>query len=106
MSVYIGTLLTRGRKKRKMIDERKQTNTPPAPTGSTVSSFSIICQNCRTPRHWTPALDPSHHPTTLISDEKTKIMTNSANGIEADQGKRVATGSLNMLQMAWSCLRL
>ena len=39
-----GRLPTRGRKKKEMIDERKQTNTPPATTGTTVSSCSTICQ--------------------------------------------------------------
>ena len=29
---------------KEMIDERKQTNTPPATTGTTVSSCSNICQ--------------------------------------------------------------
>ena len=43
-----------------------------------------------------------------ISAEKTKLMTNSANGIhpERDKGKRTEVGHCNKLQVPWSsCFR-
>ena len=43
-----------------------------------------------------------------ISAEKTKLMTNSANGIqrERDKGKRAEVGHCNKLQLLWSsCFR-
>ena len=43
-----------------------------------------------------------------ISAEKTKLMTNSANGIkrERDKGRRTEVGHCNMLQVPWSnCFR-
>ena len=37
-----------------------------------------------------------------ISTEKTKLMTNSANGIQRDKGKRTEVGHCNKLQVPWS----
>ena len=37
-----------------------------------------------------------------ISAEKTKLMTNSANGIKRDKGKRADVGHCNKLQVPWS----
>ena len=42
----------------------------------------------------------------VISSEKTKLMTNSANGIQRDKGKRVEVGHCNKLQVPLSsCFR-
>ena len=41
-----------------------------------------------------------------ISAEKTKLMTNSANGIQRDKGKRTEVGHCNKLHVPWSnCFR-
>ena len=41
-----------------------------------------------------------------ISAEKTKLMTNSANGIQRDKDKRAEVGHCNKLQVPWSsCFR-
>ena len=41
-----------------------------------------------------------------INAEKTKLMTNSANGIQRDKGKRAEVGHCNELQVPWSsCFR-
>ena len=41
-----------------------------------------------------------------ISAEKTKLMTNSANSIQRDKGKRTEVGRCNKLQVPWSsCFR-
>ena len=37
-----------------------------------------------------------------ISAEKTKLMTNSANGIQRDKGKRTEVGHCNKLQVPWT----
>ena len=37
-----------------------------------------------------------------ISAEKTKLMTNSANGIQRNQGKRAEAGYHNKLKVPWS----
>ena len=53
ISVYIGGLPDRGRKKRKMIDERKYVQiTPHAPSASAVCPCPTIIQISRTHRHW------------------------------------------------------
>ena len=41
-----------------------------------------------------------------ISAKKTKLMTNSTNGIQRDKGKRAEVWYCNMLQVPWSsCFR-
>ena len=48
-----GRLPERGRKKREVIDERKNVQTtPPAPIESTVGPCPTVIQISRTPRHW------------------------------------------------------
>ena len=56
------SLSERGRKKRKMIDERKMAKQPPpAPTASAVGPCPTLIQIIRTPRHWKFS---QHHRTT------------------------------------------
>ena len=57
-----GRLPKKGRKKREMIDERKNVQTtPPAPTATVVGPCPTLIQTSRTPRHWKFI---QHHRTT------------------------------------------
>ena len=59
-----GRLPMRGRKKREIIDERKNAqNTPPAPTASAIGPCSTAIQTSRTPRYWKFT---QHHRTTRL----------------------------------------
>ena len=64
-SLYRGRLPERGRKKREMIDERKNVQTPPPPPPAPIASAIGLCptlfQISRTPRHWKFI---QHHRTT------------------------------------------